>query len=116
MDCTADRIPYRQTGNFNKIVVDYVDQLSSLKDFFAYTPSLAGIKKAIEERKQFPYNRNLLVQEFKKQYATVSASDAVNKNIEALSSANTFTITTAHQNNISAARYILFIRHFMLSV
>src|SRR5436190_4449601 len=100
MDCTADRIPYRQTGNFNKIVVDYVDQLSSLKDFFVYTPSLAGIKKAIEKRKQFPYNRSILVQELKKQYETVTASDAVNKNIEALSSANTFTITTAHQNNI----------------
>lgn len=100
MDCTADRIPYRQTGNFNKIVVDYIDQLSPLKDFFVHPSSLAGIKKAIEERKQFPYNRNILVQELKKQYAGVAASDAVSKNIEALSSANTFTITTAHQNNI----------------
>lgn len=100
MDCTADRIPYRQTGKFNKIVVDYIDQSSSLKDFFAYPSALTGFKKAIEERKQFPYYRNILVQELKKQYADVAASDAVNKSIEALSSANTFTITTAHQNNI----------------
>jgi bacillithiol synthase len=100
MNCTADRIPYRQTGYFNKIVVDYVDQLSSLKDFFAYPPTLTGIKKAIEERKQYPYNRSMLVQELKKQYADVASHDAVNKNIEALSTANTFTITTAHQNNI----------------
>jgi bacillithiol biosynthesis cysteine-adding enzyme BshC len=100
MNFTAERIPYRQTGCFNKIVVDYVDQSSSLKDFFAYSSTLTGIKKAIEERKQFPYNRGILVQELKKQYADVAASDAVNKNIEALSSANTFTVTTAHQNNI----------------
>lgn len=59
MNCTADRIPYRQTGYFNKIVVDYVDQLFPLKDFFEYPATLSGIKNAIEERKQFPYDRSM---------------------------------------------------------
>ena len=100
MNCTAERIPYQQTGSFNKIVIDYIDQVPALKDFFVHPPSTAGLKKAIEERKQFNYNRKVLVEELQKQYATFSASDAVNKNIAALAKENTFTITTAHQNNI----------------
>jgi bacillithiol biosynthesis cysteine-adding enzyme BshC len=100
MKCTAERIPYQQTGSFNKIVIDYIDHSSALKDFFVHAPSLAGFKKAIEERKQFNYNRKLLVEELQKQYSTVTVSEAVNKSIAALSSSNTFTITTAHQNNI----------------
>ena len=48
MDCIASKIPYRQTGYFNKIVVDYIDQSPSLKEFLTYPPTLGGIKKAIE--------------------------------------------------------------------
>jgi bacillithiol biosynthesis cysteine-adding enzyme BshC len=100
MDFHSTRIPYRQTGYFSKIAVDYIDQYPSLKDFYNYQPSIGGIKKAIEERKQFSYNRNVLVQELKKQYTVVPLSEKTKKNIEALASGNTFTFTTAHQNNI----------------
>ena len=58
------------------------------------------MQKAIEARKQFPTNRQLLVQELKKQYGPLKTSGYVEKNIEALLSPDTFTITTAHQNNI----------------
>ena len=100
MDCISTRIPYRQTGNFSKTVVDYIDQHTSLKEFFNYPPTIQGIKKAIEDRKQFNYDRNVLVQELRKQYATVALSERTKNNIEALASKNTFTFTTAHQNNI----------------
>ena len=100
MDCIATRIPYRQTGYFSKTVVDYIDQVPSLKEFFNYPPTIQGVKKAIEDRKQFNYDRTVLVQELKKQYATVAVSDKTKSNIEALAAANTFTFTTAHQNNI----------------
>ena len=100
MDCIASKIPYRQTGYFNKIVVDYIDQSPSLKEFFTHPPTPGGIKKAIEERKSFNYNRKLLVEELKKQYTGLPENEKVNKNIEALLAANTFTITTAHQTNI----------------
>ncbi len=75
MDFISTRIPYRQTGSFSKTVVDYIDQDPSLKDFFRYPPTLQGVKKAIEDRKQFKYNRNVLVQELKKQYAAVELSE-----------------------------------------
>ena len=100
MECTSTRIPYRQTECFTKTVVDYIDQVSSLKDFFNYPPTLQGIKKAIEDRKEFTYNRNVLVQGLKKQYAGVEPSEKTKRNIESLLSENTFTFTTAHQNNI----------------
>ena len=100
MDCISTRIPYRQTGNFSKTAVDYIDQDAALKEFFTYPTTIQGIKKAIEDRKQFTYDRSVLVQELKKQYAAVNASEKTKNNIEALASENTFTFTTAHQNNI----------------
>ena len=107
MECISNRLPYRQTGAFSKIALDYIDQAVALKPFFAHPPTLQGIKNAIEERKQFYTNlpagqagRKVLVQQLKKQYEGVATSDKVQNNIEALLSADCFTITTAHQNNI----------------
>ncbi len=100
MNCTSNRLPYRQTGAFSKIALDYIDQAAALKPFFSHPPTIQGLQKAIEARKQFSTNRELLVQELKKQYIGVEISNKVSQNIESLLSANTFTITTAHQNNI----------------
>lgn len=100
MDCTSTRLPYRQTGSFSKIVMDYIDQSSSLKPFFAHLPALGGIQKSIDSRKKFNTKRNVLVSELQKQYQSVPANELVKKNIESLLSENTFTITTAHQPNI----------------
>jgi bacillithiol synthase len=100
MDCTVTRLSYRQTGVFPKIVLDYIDRSESLAPFIAHTATIEGIQKAIEARKLFPTNRDVLVQQLKKQYGVVKVSAAVQKNIDALLSPDTFTITTAHQNNI----------------
>jgi bacillithiol synthase len=93
-------MPYRQTGCFTNIVLDYLDRTDGLKPFYNYPPTLQGIQKAIEARKKFATSREILVQELKKEYAVVNTSGAVQKNIEALLSGDTFTITTAHQPNI----------------
>lgn len=100
MDCIATRIPYRQTNQFSKTILDYIDQSPVLKPFFAYPPTLQGIKKAIDDRKQFKYDREVLVRELKKQYVSLELTENTRNNIELLASANTFTFTTAHQNNI----------------
>ena len=100
MDCTSTRLPYRQTGAFSKIALDYIDQTAALRPFYVHLPTLQGMQKAIEARKQFATNREVLVHELKKQYDGIKTSDKVKANIEALLSADTFTITTAHQNNI----------------
>ncbi|MEO8771808.1 MAG: bacillithiol biosynthesis cysteine-adding enzyme BshC [Ferruginibacter sp.] len=93
-------IPYHKTGAFSKIVVDYLNGESSLKEFYENDPDLAGIKKAIKERKKHKYNRNLLVRELHKQYADFKTNDKVKENINLLLDETTFTICTAHQPNI----------------
>ncbi|HEY6062598.1 MAG TPA: bacillithiol biosynthesis cysteine-adding enzyme BshC [Chitinophagaceae bacterium] len=93
-------MPYRQTGAFSKIALDYIDQAAALKPFFAHPPNMQGIQKAIDARKKFATSRQVLVQELKKQYDGIETSEKVKQNIESLLSADTFTITTAHQNNI----------------
>ncbi|MBI5373646.1 MAG: bacillithiol biosynthesis cysteine-adding enzyme BshC [Sphingobacteriales bacterium] len=100
MNFTSTRIPYRQTGAFSRIVVDYIDQAEALRPFYGEALSLQGLTSAIENRKGFPGHRELLVQELKKQYEGVVVTEMVQRNMESLLSANTFTITTAHQNNI----------------
>src|SRR5688572_9552944 len=100
MDANATRLPYRQTGCFSNIALDYIDQADTVKPFFTYPTSLQGIQKAIETRKKFKTDRKTLVQELKKQYEAVGTNEKVTRNIEALASADTFTVTTAHQNNL----------------
>ncbi|MBC7947735.1 MAG: bacillithiol biosynthesis cysteine-adding enzyme BshC [Chitinophagaceae bacterium] len=100
MDCTSTRLPYRQTGAFSNFIVDYIDQEQKLAPFFTYQPSLTGIRAAIEARKATPNDRHVLVSQLRKQYAGQPHYEKVNKNIELLASADTFTVTTAHQPNI----------------
>lgn len=100
MDCIATRLPYRQTGYFSKTVLDYIDQAPGIQPFFAHPPSLQGIQQAIEARRQFATPREVLVAELKKQYTSVADAGRAAGQIESLLSPDTFTVTTAHQNNI----------------
>ncbi len=100
MQATATFLPYESTGNFTKIVSDYLQVSPLLQPFYLHTPDLNGIKKAIEARMAFNTPRGLLVEELKAQYASLSISEKVIENIDLLSDKKTFTITTAHQPNI----------------
>jgi len=53
MNCTSTRLPYRQTGAFSKLAMDYIDQAEALKPFFAHPPTVKGLQQAIEARKQY---------------------------------------------------------------
>jgi bacillithiol synthase len=100
MNFSSQNILYQSTGFFSKLVADYISQSETLYPFYAFAPTLDGIKKAIEARKKYPTNRKELVEILKKQYSTIETSAAVKANIENLVLENTFTITTAHQPNI----------------
>jgi len=93
-------LPYSQTGKFTKIVLDYINGDTGLKNFYSNPVNIDGIKSAIEARKKFSTNRKLLVDQFTKQYRDFEDCESVKANIDALSSENTFTICTAHQPNI----------------
>jgi bacillithiol biosynthesis cysteine-adding enzyme BshC len=95
-------ISYSETGKFTKIILDYVAGANDLKDFYDHEVSIEGIKTAIDERKKFNTNRQLLVEQLQLQYknVNVNVNDIVKANINALADENTFTICTAHQPNI----------------
>ena len=63
MNCKSTRIPYRQTGVFSKLVLDYIDQVDAIKPFMANPATLQGIQQAIEARKAFKTNRSVLLQQ-----------------------------------------------------
>lgn len=100
MNFTAEKIPYKQTGSFSRLVLDYLDDSASLKEFYNYSPDAEGLRKAVTDRKNFPVNRKLLVEVLSEQYKDIEKSDKLKVNIDNLLSEETFTVCTAHQPNI----------------
>src|ERR1700681_580870 len=97
MNFTVQRVPYQRTGYFSRIITDYLNGTEFLKNYYEHPVSFSGIETAINQREEFPTDRNLLIKSLKAQYADLPVGNAVKKNLESLSDKNTFTITTAHQ-------------------
>ncbi len=100
MYSNTQQLPYRQTGSFSKIILDYIDRAEQLDPFYLHTPDVDGIKEAISVRKKFTTDRKALTEILTLQYSAIDALPQVKKNIELLLSAQTFTLCTAHQPNI----------------
>lgn len=108
MNYTAQWISYDDTNAFSALAIDYLNQHASLQSFFKHTPTAEGISKAIEERKLFGGNRQLLVSALTEQYTGIEITEKVKTNIHRLGESNTFTICTAHQPNLFTG-YLYFI-------
>ena len=96
-------IPLVQTGQIHKLSADYISGNQSLKNLYDFSPDLAGMAAAIEKRKSYPVNRQILVESLKQQYSGYfdqKENRQVGHNIQSLLHENTFTITTGHQLNI----------------
>jgi len=96
----AVHIPYRSTGFFSKLVVDYLENAASLQPFYQYENNLDGIRQSIEARKKVATNRTLLIEVLQQQFAGIALSEKQQAHLNALANPNCFTITTAHQPNI----------------
>jgi len=96
-----ETIPYRKTGYFSKLICDYLDRDSALDGFYHRFPSESEFEAQLLEKEKFSKEqRTILVERLKKQYKSLSVSEATQANIDALSRENTFTITTGHQLNL----------------
>lgn len=99
-------IDYANTNYFSKIALDYIRGADALRPYYAHRPDMEGIEAAMAARKDFPADtRRVLVENMRAHYEGNSELaahrfDKVWQNIAALSSENTFTVTTAHQPNI----------------
>lgn len=100
MNFNATCLPYRQTNAFTSLVLDYIDQSPALDPFYQHKLSIQGIEAAIKQRDQFNTDRSILLAHLQAQYRGTEVSEKVSSNIQKLAAANTFTITTAHQNNL----------------
>ena len=100
MSFTAKYIPYKDTGAFSQLVLDYLEDADRLRPFHNGQYGIDGIRKNIESRNGFPVNRNLLVDVLRKQYQATETSALVTANIDSLAQTNTYTVCTAHQPNI----------------
>lgn len=98
----TQRLSYKETGYFSKLICGYLDEETALKPFYHRFPSLENFKLQLEEKqKDFTEDKRLmLAQQIRKQYKLAPISAATQSNIESLKENNTFTITTGHQLNL----------------
>lgn len=90
----SDCITFQNSGYFSKLMVDYLNQDTTLHSLYNRFPTFENFKLQIEEKQQnFPLeNRSILVDQLFKQYENVAISEQTKKNIDVLKSDNTFTI------------------------
>lgn len=100
MNGSSQRLEYKDTGLFSQLILDYLSDEPGVRPFYQARPDRAGFEQAIQQRKQFPINRQVLVAHLQQQYQSVSSISAVTENISLLLQETTFTVTTAHQPNL----------------
>ena len=100
MSQSSMHIPFSSTHVFSTLINDYLEGKGKAIDFVQYAPNVDGYKAAIEGRKKYPINRNLLFDVLTKQYSNLPQEKAVNDQIVLLKKDTTFVVTTAHQPNL----------------
>jgi len=99
-------LTYKSTRQFSDLVLDYLEGSDKLRPFFNRAPHLEQVKDQIQEKSQnyAPSTRAKLVQALTRQYQDFSLNESFDQrikvDIQALSSENTFTVTTGHQLNL----------------
>ena len=92
-------VELQQTGQFSQFFLDYIGGKKELTPFYSHSPKLGSFEQAIQQKIFSSEKRKVLVEALQSQYANLEVSYAVSKNIDALGSQSTFTVTTGHQLN-----------------
>ncbi len=95
-------IPYKKTGYFSSLMIDYLAEKEELQSFYNRFPSIENFEAQLKEKRASftQENRRVLVASLKKQYQDFNLSEVTQQNINTLLKENTFTITTGHQLNL----------------
>lgn len=96
------QIPFKKTGFFSKIMIDYLEQKEKIQPFYNNFPDISGFHNQIEEKEKSYrlQTRMVLVDALKEQYKNVDVSEKTQENLDFLNLKNTFTVTTGHQLNL----------------
>jgi bacillithiol biosynthesis cysteine-adding enzyme BshC len=97
-----DSVTYQNSGYFNTLINDYLDQKKNLDSLYHRFPTIENFAKQITEKQESFNNahRKVLVSVLENQYQNLLTSEVTKQNILSLSSLDTFTVTTGHQLNI----------------
>lgn len=105
MSNSAGFITPEQTGQFNALILDYLNGKEAVNKFISYPCTPAGYDEAIRHRAYNESHRSILVSEMEKQYRQLHLWDgeesaSVRENLALLGQTGTCTITTGHQLNL----------------
>lgn len=95
------QIPLAQTGQFSKLVLDYINGSDAVKPFYRFAPVMSAFDEVISKRNYDADTRSILTTELAEQYAQLGISrkqaPKVFENLDLLQQEGTFTVTTGHQ-------------------
>jgi len=90
-------LPLEITGQFPRLVLDYVSGREDMKAFCDYSPDLKGLDERKEELRSKDFDRSILVQVLKDQHKRESLSARQEANLKSLEEGSGFTVCTGHQ-------------------
>ena len=93
----TQRLSYQETGRFSKLVLDYINQKESVKDFISEFPTIKNFRKQIDKKSNDIIDRELLFEALKEQNTKIDLSKSSQANLNLLKDNNTYTVTTGHQ-------------------
>jgi bacillithiol biosynthesis cysteine-adding enzyme BshC len=96
MAFTKSNISLSETGQFSRLIIDYISGNPALKKFYTYEPRIESFEQAREDRNQGALDRTILVEVLKGQYKKTGIS-GMDASIERLADKNTYTVCTGHQ-------------------
>jgi bacillithiol biosynthesis cysteine-adding enzyme BshC len=98
----TEGIPFKDTGYFSRLILDYLDRRPELDSFYGHFPTLEAFKAQIDEKsRHFPEShREVLCAVLETQYASQEVSEATREHLNNLRNPQTFTVVTGHQLNL----------------
>lgn len=108
---TKSQISFTETGHFEKLLVDYVNDNDFLKNFYSFDDSVEGVMSRIESYKNPRLNRKNLTEAITRQYLNGGfphLPETIIENLSLLEDEKTFTVSTGHQLNIFSGPLYVF--------
>lgn len=93
-------LPLGQAGQFLPIFIDYLQENPQLAPFYGLVPKADSFAEQLQKKHISAESRQLLQEVLREQYKGLDLPPPVAQQLQALSGAATYTITTGHQLNI----------------
>src|SRR4051812_33751258 len=108
---TKSILPFADTEQFDKLLLDYVNDSEQLNSFYHFDDSEKGIKERINTYVNPRLNRQNLKNNLLRQYTNGGIKEIPSKvhdNIVSLEHDKTYTVSTGHQLNIFSGPLYVF--------